>query len=247
MTLEDPFFVVKDDVVKAVCRTQGLYQRWCEVHEDLSIVPKEELDWIRNELKNSLRSIEWDLEDLRETITIVEKNPKKFKLEDGEINGRRTFIEQTRNDIKCMKEKMNVSKMREKDKYSRQPLLGTNALGGGYTRLHNDMESPNHNFIDSNIHQQQVLVNAQDDQLDLIQESMGTLKNMSSQIGQELEEQSTMLDEFSHELETTESRMDNAVKKVAKVLHMSNDRRQWIAIGVLLSIMVVVIILLCVL
>lgn len=33
-----------------------------------------------------------------------------------------------------------------------------------------------------------------------------------------------MLDEFAHELETSQSRMDNAMKKVAKVLHMSNGK-----------------------
>lgn len=31
-----------------------------------------------------------------------------------------------------------------------------------------------------------------------------------------------MLDEFGAELETTDSRMDTTMKKVAKVLHMSN-------------------------
>lgn len=250
MTLEDPFFVVKDDVVKAVRRTQGIYQRWCELHEDLSVIPKEELDWVTNELRNSLRSIEWDLEDLEETIIIVEKNPKKFKLEDGEITNRKLFIEQTRTDIKCMKDKMSISKSGEKDRQSRQPLLSTAALGlqgGGYTRLTNDLESPNRAFIETNKQQQQMIVRAQDEQLDMIQDSMGTLRSVSSQIGQELDEQAIMLDEFAHELETSQSRMDNAMKKVAKVLHMSNDRRQWIAITVLSSIMILVIILLCVL
>lgn len=35
------------------------------------MVVKEELDWTTNELRNSLRSIEWDLEDLEETINIL--------------------------------------------------------------------------------------------------------------------------------------------------------------------------------
>ena len=33
-----------------------------------------------------------------------------------------------------------------------------------------------------------------------------------------------MLDEFGHEIENTESRMDNVMKKMAKVLHMSNGK-----------------------
>lgn len=251
MTLEDPFFLVKEDVVKAIIRTQGLYQRWSDLTGDLSsLVTKEELEWISNELRSSLRSIEWDLEDLEETIAIVEKNPKKFKIENGEIHNRKSFVDQTRGNINSIKEKMSFTKpQREKDHSNRIMSRGSNILGqqGGYVRLHNDIESPSHQFIENNVQQQQMIIQSQDDQLEKMTSSVGTLKNMSKQIGNELDEQAIMLDDFSHEMETTESRLDGAMKKVAKVLHMSNDRRQWIAIGVLSAILVLVVILLLVL
>ena len=31
-----------------------------------------------------------------------------------------------------------------------------------------------------------------------------------------------MLDDFAHEMDSTDSKMDNVMKKMAKVLHMSN-------------------------
>ena len=34
----------------------------------------------------------------------------------------------------------------------------------------------------------------------------------------------SMLDDFAHEMNTTESKMDNVMKKMAKVLHMSNGK-----------------------
>ncbi|KAK7078394.1 Syntaxin-10 [Halocaridina rubra] len=75
MTLEDPFFVVKDEVCKALNKTRGLYQRWGELQEDGSTTvittSREELEWTNTELRNALRSIEWDLEDLEETIDIL--------------------------------------------------------------------------------------------------------------------------------------------------------------------------------
>lgn len=33
-----------------------------------------------------------------------------------------------------------------------------------------------------------------------------------------------MLDDFAHEMETTESKLDSNMKKIAKVLHMSNGK-----------------------
>lgn len=50
---------------------QGLHQRWMELLQDPGGASKEEVDWTTNELRNSLRSIEWDLEDLDETINIL--------------------------------------------------------------------------------------------------------------------------------------------------------------------------------
>jgi len=49
-----------------------------------------------------------------------------------------------------------------------------------------------------------------------------------------------MLDEFGAEVEHADSRLDATMKKMAKVLHLSDDRRQWMAIGALSSAMVVV-------
>ncbi|KAF6076024.1 hypothetical protein HJG60_018338 [Phyllostomus discolor] len=71
MSMEDPFFVVKGEVQKAVNTAQGLFQRWTELLQDPSAATREEIDWTTNELRNNLRSIEWDLEDLDETINIL--------------------------------------------------------------------------------------------------------------------------------------------------------------------------------
>lgn len=59
------------EVQKAVNAAQSLHHRWGELLLQEAGASKEELDWTTNELRNSLRSIEWDLEDLDETINIL--------------------------------------------------------------------------------------------------------------------------------------------------------------------------------
>ncbi|XP_033223717.1 syntaxin-6 isoform X2 [Belonocnema kinseyi] len=259
MTLEDPFFVVKDEVSKALNKTRGLYSRWAELQNVTVTTPtvgsglpicREELEWTTTELRNSLRSIEWDLEDLDDTICIVEKNPSKFKIDNKELTIRRHFIEQTRDEVKIMKDKMNLSRGRDRDRTARQPLLDNSParvpVNHGttkYSKLENEIDSPNRQFLDSTMHQQQSMMHQQDEQLDMIGESIDTLKTVSRQINSELDEQAVMLDDFGNELEVTDSKLDATMKKMAKVLHMSNDRRQWVAIGVLTAILIVLIIL----
>lgn len=65
------FILVNREVQKAVNAAQSLHHRWCELLQEGGGASKEEMDWTTNELRNSLRSIEWDLEDLDETINIL--------------------------------------------------------------------------------------------------------------------------------------------------------------------------------
>uniref|UniRef100_A0A2K6GUN7 Syntaxin 10 n=1 Tax=Propithecus coquereli TaxID=379532 RepID=A0A2K6GUN7_PROCO len=194
MSLEDPFFVVRGEVQKAVNTARGLYQRWCELLQEGAAVGREELDWTTNELRNGLRSIEWDLEDLEETIDILELLPATQK--------------------------------------SPSDLLDASVV------------SATSRYIEEQQATQQLIVDQQDQQLEMVSGSIRVLKHMSGRVGEELDEQGIMLDAFTHEMDHTQSRMDGVLRKMAKVSHMTSDRRQWCAIVVLLGVLLVVLILL---
>lgn len=255
MSMEDPFFVVKGEVQKAVNTAQGLFQRWMELLQDPSAATREEIDWTTNELRNNLRSIEWDLEDLDETISIVEANPRKFNLDATELSIRKAFITSTRQVVRDMKDQMSTSSVQAlAERKNRQALLGdsgsqnwSSGTTDQYGRLDRELQLANSHFIEEQQAQQQLIVEQQDEQLELVSGSIGVLKNMSQRIGGELEEQAVMLDDFSHELESTQSRLDNVMKKLAKVSHMTSDRRQWCAIAILFVVLLVVLILFLVL
>lgn len=81
-------------------------------------------------------------------------------------------------------------------------IVGTMAAsrhsGTKYSKLENaidspghysTMDSPSHRFIGENVSVQQRMLQGQDEQLDVISDSIGTLKTVSRQIGLELDEQ----------------------------------------------------------
>ncbi|XP_063699899.1 syntaxin-6 [Culicoides brevitarsis] len=301
MNCDDPFFIVRDEVHKALNKTRGLYLRWenlaatSQQHQKSSSDGKKqsetESDWIATELRNALRSIEWDLEDLEETIVIVERNPQKFKLDNRELFARRQFIDATRDEVKSMKERMSINRSKDLDITARQPLLDNNSpkvivnsghqqnnsntnhviggvisaamaarhSGAKYSKLENladdspspshhgnnhySTESPSNRFLAEQFSVQSRMFAQQDEQLDVISDTVGQLKTVSRHIGSELDEQAVMLDEFGNEIELTESRLDSTMKRVAKVLHLNNDRNQWTAI-IVLSVLLLIIILL---
>lgn len=65
------FYIFNSEVFKALNKSRGLYLRWVELQNDSVCITKDEVEWTNTELKNSLRSIEWDLEDLEDTIDIL--------------------------------------------------------------------------------------------------------------------------------------------------------------------------------
>ncbi|XP_031562996.1 syntaxin-6-like [Actinia tenebrosa] len=250
MSLEDPFFVVRDEVQKAVNKVRELYSRWKELLNDPRMAGREEYDWTTNELKNNIRSIEWDLEDLDETIGIVEANPRKFNMDISELNKRKLFVKQTRDDMTSIKEHLNSPSARTKlETSTRQALLG-NRNGkpqDKYSRLDREIERSNQTFIDDQQQQQSLLMQSQDEQIEMVGHSVGVLKTMGKKIGDEIEDQNLILDDFGHELEMTDSKLNQVVLKVEKVLRLSDDKRQCYVLISLIVIMVIVIILFIVL
>ncbi|MBN3302024.1 STX6 protein, partial [Amia calva] len=241
------------EVQKALGRARGLFGHWQELLDGEELVSRDELDWSCNELRNCLRSIDWDLEDLQETIcilsAIVESNPRKFRLEEHELQERREFVDRTREAVQEMKEQLSSpAAVAQTERRTRQALLGVPGPRAGlqldrYSTLDQNLGSANSRFIDDQQAEQQLIIQDQDEQLELVSGSIRVLKNMSGRIGDELDEQSLMLGEFSEEMEQTSSRMDSVLKKMEKVSHMTSSRRQWCAIGVLGVIVIVVLIL----
>ena len=111
-------------MLKALTKTRGLYERWRVGEDGSEFRTPEEQEWTATELKNSLRSIEWDVEDLEDTIQvenyirilsnhyffviskIVEKNPTKFRIDGAELAIRKGFIESTKEEVRRMKERL---------------------------------------------------------------------------------------------------------------------------------------------
>lgn len=246
MSLEDPFFVVRGEVQKAVNTARGLHQRWCELLQEGGAGGREELDWTANELRNGLRSIEWDLEDLEETIGIVEANPGKFKLPAGDLQERKEFVERMREAVQEMKDHIvSPAAVAFMERKNREMLAGKPAAQKSPSDLLDaSVVSTTSRYIEEQQATQQLIMDQQDQQLDMVSGSIRVLKHISGRVGEELDEQGGMLDAFGHEMDHTQSRMDGVLRKMAKVSHMTSDRQQWCAILVLLGVLLLVLLLL---
>lgn len=58
-----------------------------------------------------------------------------------------------------------------------------------YSKLQNELDSPQRNFLNNTLAQQEHMTRQQDEQLEVISNSLGSLKTVSRHIGIELDEQ----------------------------------------------------------
>ena len=89
--LYDPGAAVHGEVLRGVDNMVKQHTEWLEL---LAVGQRgEEYDWRTAELLSCLRSIEWDLQDLEDHLSIVEGNRSKFaQLDDDFISARKELI-----------------------------------------------------------------------------------------------------------------------------------------------------------
>lgn len=81
----------------------------------------------------------------------------------------------------------------------------------------------------------------QDEQLDALGQSIGRQRELSMQIGDELDDHVAMLDETERVVDRHQSRLDRARKQVGRIARAGGENKQMTAIVVLIVILVLLI------
>ena len=100
----DPYLFVKEEVEHSVNVVVDLHAKWLKLLAQAA--RGEEFEWSSSELLSGLRSIEWDIQDLEDTVSIVEGSRRKFQLEGADVLARKDFIEATRAQITGMRDEV---------------------------------------------------------------------------------------------------------------------------------------------
>uniref|UniRef100_A0A914ZCR0 t-SNARE coiled-coil homology domain-containing protein n=2 Tax=Parascaris univalens TaxID=6257 RepID=A0A914ZCR0_PARUN len=236
----DPSREVKDQIEQLLVHISGLFGRIERVGKDERFTSKER-EWLLIEIRNAVRSVDWDLDDLEHTITLVERDPFNYGITPAIIADRRAFIFRSRNYIRDIREQLYAT-----DTRFANPIANMASSSGTgsyrYTRL-SDSPTSSERFVSDTLQKQQLIMRDQDEDLEKVGDSVHILKNMSHRIGNELEEQAIMLDELGTDIDRAGTKLDGVMKKIAKVTNMNDDKRQWTAIFVLSGILFFIIIL----
>jgi len=237
--MQDPFYVVKEEVLQSLQGVTTLYDRWKELLESTNTSSNEEFKWTSNELKSGLRSIEWDITDLEETVGIVENNQAKFKIDNQELQTRKEFIQSTKSKIQIIKEDMQSTRSRGKMENDQRNLLvtGRNSTDK-FSRLQGELEKDNEDFVQGQSQRQEQIIREQDDHLDTLSVTVGRLREMGGTIGNTIQETTSLVEELNVEVDKTDSGIKGAMNRVNKLLDSTKDSTQWCIIIFLILVLV---------
>ena len=135
----DPGGAVQEEVNRGVATLIDQHSAWLLLVSNG--LKGEEFEWRSAELLSCLRSIEWDLQDLEDTVSIIEGNRQKFDMEDSVLKARKDFINAMKSKIDSVRAEVTASASSE----------GFRAAGSGgakvgkskgYGKLQGDALSP---------------------------------------------------------------------------------------------------------
>lgn len=227
--MEDPFFVVRDEVEKSLAHLQELYSALKKLQS--SGTQKDQLKWTADEIKTSVKTIEWDIQDLEETIRIAERNPQKFKLDASELQRRRAFVERSKQTIQeILRAASSVTAPTATNTSpSGSKSYAAAAAGAGASSQYNNYDNDQDDYRDSVIrdegqHQMKIM-DQQDTKMDAILGTVSNMKNIAITMGNELDDQAVLLDRLDNKADQASTRLGAASKRLQKFYNDNlNDR-----------------------
>lgn len=120
------------------------------------------------------------------------------------------------------------------------------ALFSDSGRYRDEPEAPDQDQLDNqqiHTYHKQVL-REQDEQLDVLGQSIGRQRMLGIQMGNELEEQNELLEDVERGVDRHTTTLDRAKKRLGHVARKSKDNWSWVTIGILIVILVLLIIVL---
>ncbi len=200
---------VSSDILTHLTTTRSLHSSYTRIRA-LSSSSSPELAQARAELSTSLQDLTTDLQDLVDSVKAVEGDPFRYGLDVTEVSRRRELVKQVGNEVAGMREEL-----------SQASAVGMKGKTGGESGLppptaFNDEEGGNYEAFEQ---ERQVEIMAeQDEALDGVFQTVGTLRAQADDMGRELEEQAGLIGEVEGVADRVGGKLQGGIKQVGRVI-----------------------------
>ncbi|KAF8155656.1 snare protein TLG1/Syntaxin [Crassisporium funariophilum] len=235
----DPYHAVQQEIQSSLQTAAQLQSSYARIRS-MAREDSEELMWARNELKATLAALEADLEDLEESVKIVEStDARMFGLDDSEVQKRRRYVGHVRKEIQNMR--VQVASSSPPAPQYLQPSgsgtpLPTNSPRAGPGSPFSERYGDDHQAAWAR-EEQQMMIREQDHTMDSIAGTLSTIAQQASLMGQEIVEHNELLDDLEQNVDRSDTKLSDAMRRMRKFLRDSEEKGSGWCIIILMIIL----------
>ncbi|KZV65764.1 hypothetical protein PENSPDRAFT_689580 [Peniophora sp. CONT] len=220
----DPYHAVQSEIAGSLQAAEQLRASYVRIRSTAR-GGSEELEWARNELKATLAALEADLEDLDESVKIVESTgARMFGLEEAEVMQRRRYVEHVREVLETLSAEVEGRPPPNKSKQPPSPSYPASP-------------APEDDQAQWTREEQMMIMRQQDETLDTIGGTLSTIQQQAGLIGQEVNEHNEMLSDVERGVDQADSKLNDAMTKMKKFIRETEETKSGWCIGILIFIL----------
>ncbi|KAK8209172.1 hypothetical protein M8818_003867 [Zalaria obscura] len=245
MADQDPFLQVQADVLSLLNTTRPLFTSYQRIRSSALSPTSPELVEARTELETTLQDLSGDLQDLVDSVKAVEHDPYRYGLEIDEVERRRQLVADVGAEVEEMREELlqTVHDTQNKGK-------GKAKANGDALPHPNDFDSDDEDedgYAQFEEQRQMQMMHEQDEQLDGVFRTVGTLRQQADTMGRELEEQAELLDDVDNVADRVGGKLQTGLKKIGWVIKKNEDTYSSCCVAVLIFVLILLLVLVLVL
>ncbi|KAK5133909.1 hypothetical protein LTR08_007138 [Meristemomyces frigidus] len=212
----DPFRSAQSDILALLAQSRPLLHSYLRIRSSAPSPTSPELTEARLELNTTLTDLSADLQDLVASVRAVEGDPHRYGLDHAEVGRRRALVADVGREVEDMRTRLSETveqadlqqqRLAHPDHFSaddEDPLAGQTDDADDYGQWEEQ--------------RQREMMHEQDDALDGVFQTVGTLRAQADTMGRELEEQAEMLEGVEEVADRVGGKLAVGVKKIRVVL-----------------------------
>mmetsp|Transcript_67655 Transcript_67655/g.198019 ORF Transcript_67655/g.198019 Transcript_67655/m.198019 type:complete len:248 (-) Transcript_67655:89-832(-) len=229
----DPFDVAREEVEAAVRKVRFMQKEWRRLLESENTAENQKFQELHSELAGELQQLDYDLQEVERSISTVEANRDRFRLDDEQLEARRQFVKSTRAAHREVQEEMSSRKTKAKMEDDRRQALLTQKSQQQREQQRRAAED-DAAFVQEQRMLQRQLIDAQEDELITLSKTTEMLNVTAHTFNGELESQQRMLDELNLDIDMEMQKMSGLTKGAGQVLKTSNKWQIFTVVGLML-------------
>lgn len=240
---KDPYYVARDEVQLVIQKVQSMHDEWRRLLHSENTAKSVRFQELHSEIAGELHQLDFDLQDITETIRMVEDNRAKFKFDDAEVASRREFVKASRGAVKDIKDSITSRQALGKIEVDKRQALGAAGSHGasvGRDERQGRAARDGQQFLERQRQEQGQIIARQDQDLSLLSQSAQRLGETARAINAELQDHKRMLEALDEDMDRETEKLNFVMKRMGRLLKTSDNKQLCLITGLFLLLVVLI-------